>query len=232
MNPDPNTAETPETDECDCGHSQIGHIEGCASLTTDWKARAEELQQQLTDIEDWNEAACPMGFDEFTDKAMNLIRNRREKMELVSLISAQLRELSASQAEARRLKWLIGQVLGDLPEKRDWLNPDIEREMKALAPADGKGGTQTVTGISGEYGSNLSIQTGDMDDPCNHRFVIGIGGNGDIYLQVTPQDKRYSPAVHIVTHGGHSSKMPGVTNALFVLYRAMWDHRDGKGGEG
>ena len=48
-------------------------------------------------------------------------------------------ELSASQAEARRLKWLISQVLGDLPEKRDWLNPDIEREIKALAPADGKG---------------------------------------------------------------------------------------------
>jgi len=34
-------------------------------------------------------------------------------------------------AENRRLKWLIGQVLGELPTKRDWLNPDVEREMRA-----------------------------------------------------------------------------------------------------
>lgn len=55
------------------------------------------------------------------------------------LFELHLSQLSASQAEAGRLKWLISQVLGELPTKRDWLNPDIEREMKALSPAE-KGG--------------------------------------------------------------------------------------------
>lgn len=29
-----------------------------------------------------------------------------------------------------RAEWLISQIYNDLPSKRDWLNPDYEREMK------------------------------------------------------------------------------------------------------
>jgi hypothetical protein len=74
------------------------------------------------------------------------------------------------------------------------------------------------------WGDPLTIETGEMDDPLRHRFVISIGGNGDLYLQVTPNNKRASPPVHVVTHGGHISQMPGVTRALFELYRELWDH--------
>lgn len=35
--------------------------------------------------------------------------------------------------EADKLKWLIRQVLNSLPTKRDWLDPDIEREMRLLS---------------------------------------------------------------------------------------------------
>lgn len=38
--------------------------------------------------------------------------------------------------ENRRLRWLIKQLLGELPAKRDWLNPDIEREMRALSAGE------------------------------------------------------------------------------------------------
>lgn len=46
-------------------------------------------------------------------------------------------QLSAVCAQRDRLVWLIGQMLGELPERRDWLNPDIEREMRAALSADG-----------------------------------------------------------------------------------------------
>lgn len=42
--------------------------------------------------------------------------------------------------ENRRLKWLIKQLLGELPEKRDWFNPDVEREMRAAVSAGAERG--------------------------------------------------------------------------------------------
>lgn len=33
---------------------------------------------------------------------------------------------------AAGLKWVLQEVLGSLPERRDWLNPDAEREMRAM----------------------------------------------------------------------------------------------------
>jgi len=34
------------------------------------------------------------------------------------------------EQEEKRMKWLFAQLLDDLPIKRDWLNPDYEKEMK------------------------------------------------------------------------------------------------------
>lgn len=44
----------------------------------------------------------------------------------------------AAAAAIARLRWLLRQILDELPQKRDWLNPDIEREARersALEPA-------------------------------------------------------------------------------------------------
>lgn len=35
-----------------------------------------------------------------------------------------------------RLLWLIGQLIGELPQKRDWLNPDIENELRSYQKAN------------------------------------------------------------------------------------------------
>ncbi len=34
--------------------------------------------------------------------------------------------------ENERLRFLLRSIVDDLPTKRDWLNPDIEREAKAI----------------------------------------------------------------------------------------------------
>lgn len=40
------------------------------------------------------------------------------------------------ERENNRMRWLLRQVVTDLPlGRRDWLNPDYEREMRALANA-------------------------------------------------------------------------------------------------
>jgi hypothetical protein len=35
--------------------------------------------------------------------------------------------------EHNRMRWLFRQIINDLPQKRDWLNPDYEREMREWA---------------------------------------------------------------------------------------------------
>ena len=34
--------------------------------------------------------------------------------------------------ELGRVKWLLGQIIQSLPMRRDWLDPDIEREARAI----------------------------------------------------------------------------------------------------
>ena len=34
--------------------------------------------------------------------------------------------------ENEQLKWLLGQIIQDLPQNNDWLNPDLEREAEEL----------------------------------------------------------------------------------------------------
>jgi hypothetical protein len=46
--------------------------------------------------------------------------------------------LSDAAARLRRAMWLMGQLYDDLPSKRDWLNPEYEREMKAISSANVK----------------------------------------------------------------------------------------------
>ncbi len=42
------------------------------------------------------------------------------------------------EIELNRAKWLLSQIIQDLPEKRDWLNPDIEKESRsAILTCDG-----------------------------------------------------------------------------------------------
>ncbi len=46
---------------------------------------------------------------------------------------------SKNQPENQRIRWCITQLLTDLPQRRDWLNPDIEKELRSFAqekPAD------------------------------------------------------------------------------------------------
>lgn len=36
-----------------------------------------------------------------------------------------------------RVTWLLGQIISTLPENRDWLNPEIEKEARAFLPDTG-----------------------------------------------------------------------------------------------
>jgi hypothetical protein len=38
------------------------------------------------------------------------------------------------EPRVHRLTWLLGQIIQDLPERRDWLNPDIEKEARSYLP--------------------------------------------------------------------------------------------------
>jgi hypothetical protein len=38
--------------------------------------------------------------------------------------------------KVQRLTWLLGQIIQDLPDKRDWLNPDIEKEARTYLPTN------------------------------------------------------------------------------------------------
>jgi hypothetical protein len=52
------------------------------------------------------------------------------------ILAAKIREL---ERENNRMRWLLRQIVTDLPlGRRDWLNPDYEREMRALANASGQ----------------------------------------------------------------------------------------------
>ncbi len=42
-------------------------------------------------------------------------------------------EIDILKQKQKRMKWLFAQLLSDLPNKRDWLDPDIEQEMKYYA---------------------------------------------------------------------------------------------------
>jgi hypothetical protein len=46
---------------------------------------------------------------------------------------------TAADPSRDRLLWLLGQLLGELPQKRDWLNPDVEREMRAAVKTSSEG---------------------------------------------------------------------------------------------
>lgn len=37
------------------------------------------------------------------------------------------------ERDCDRMRWLLRQIANDLPQKRDWLNPEYEREMLAWA---------------------------------------------------------------------------------------------------
>ena len=47
---------------------------------------------------------------------------------LNALYEADLNDAS----EERRAKWLLRDILRDLPDERDWMNPDTERSARAL----------------------------------------------------------------------------------------------------
>lgn len=40
-------------------------------------------------------------------------------------------ELKRLRAENERQRWLLKQILGSLPLKRDWLDPTVEAEARA-----------------------------------------------------------------------------------------------------
>ena len=46
--------------------------------------------------------------------------------------------LSTASKRLLRATWLIERLYEDLPAKRDWLNPDYEREMKEISSANAK----------------------------------------------------------------------------------------------
>ncbi len=58
------------------------------------------------------------------------------RSELVQIIEAQdkqIARLCKAEAKLARAAWLMRQLLGSLPARRDWLDPEIEKEAKALA---------------------------------------------------------------------------------------------------
>jgi len=53
------------------------------------------------------------------------------------VIRSMTQELKREILQAnRRAVWLIARLYEDLPTKRDWLNPDYEREMKEISIAN------------------------------------------------------------------------------------------------
>lgn len=65
----------------------------------DLETRALAAEARLQEIEDWNEVTVETGFDKHMDAAMGLIRNRREKHELVDVIADGLRKLAATKTK-------------------------------------------------------------------------------------------------------------------------------------
>jgi len=68
-----------------------------------------------------------------------------ELVELAKLIAAASKPAPASAVQ-NLLHWALGELLGALPERRDWLNPDAEKVLRAVrdarpAPANATGET-------------------------------------------------------------------------------------------
>lgn len=51
---------------------------------------------------------------------------------MLKQMRAVMEEVRDIVKERNRAQWLLKQVLNDLPQKRDWLNPEIEREMREV----------------------------------------------------------------------------------------------------
>lgn len=53
--------------------------------------------------------------------------------------STQLTHASAKLDQLERAVWLLGQIVQDLPAKCDWLDPELEKQARALiANMEGK----------------------------------------------------------------------------------------------
>lgn len=48
-------------------------------------------------------------------------------------------EFTRVSSELDRLRVVVRSLIDDLPAKRDWLNPDIERELRESVSASGDG---------------------------------------------------------------------------------------------
>lgn len=55
----------------------------------------------------------------------------RAKQNAETVVSQQL-EIRKLEAENVHMRWLLKNVLSDLPAKRDWLDPDLERRMREV----------------------------------------------------------------------------------------------------
>jgi hypothetical protein len=51
-------------------------------------------------------------------------------------VEAELREYAAMVRERNVLRSLLRQLINDLPRKRDWLDPALERQARALAAGE------------------------------------------------------------------------------------------------
>ncbi len=73
---------------------------------------------------------------QFLDK-IAVVRKTWEERPMTKEMEEQVRGVVKDEARAIvdenvRLKLLINRFLGDLPTKRDWLDPDLEREMREV----------------------------------------------------------------------------------------------------
>lgn len=86
---------------------------------------------------DFHHARCPI-----IPRDREIIHRNQEVRSKVETIHGLPAELSTLRAEGDRMKWLLGRIVADLPNKRDWLDPELEREARefaALAPRGPEG---------------------------------------------------------------------------------------------
>lgn len=72
--------------------------------------------------------------------------------------------------------------------------------------------------------------TDDRDYPPEDQraLVISMGGNGDLYVQVTGLNGRSTEGVRLCTSGGASTNVPGLTGAIAEAYRCMKASQEGE----
>ena len=89
-------------------------------------AQIGALTHLVDGMERFQSVAVPRSTVDYLEGIIEKIHSTIDALN--ALYEADLNDAS----ENRRAKWLLRDILRDLPDERDWMNPDTERSARAL----------------------------------------------------------------------------------------------------